>query len=204
MHKVSLLVIEDNPADVALIKEYLYQSTQQIFTVHEADTLQSAITLLTHHDFDVVLLDLQLPDSSGLETMRKIINELPETPVVILSGLKDENIAVQAVRYGAQDYLDKQHLSSVTLIKSLRYAIERMNGLQDKKDLLDDLALALQRVELLENLLPLCIGCNKIQGKDKKWYRLEQYQGPIHVGKRDQLMCPGCAKELNTDDPIDC
>jgi len=169
MQKINILVVEDIPADILLIKEYLNESSKQVFDVFEAETLRSALKLINHYDFDAVLLDLNLPDSTGLDTMRKIVNIVPETPVVVLSGVNDEDIAIQAVRYGAQDYLDKQYLSPGNLLKALNYSIERQKVSESLKDLLGDLDLAFRRVELLENLLPLCLCCKKIQGEDEKW-----------------------------------
>lgn len=196
MQKINILVVEDIPADIILIKEYLSESPSQVFDLFEAETLQAALELIEHHDFDAVLLDLNLPDSTGLDTMRKIVNSVPETPVVILSGVHDEDTAIQAVRYGAQDYLDKQYLSPGNLLKSLNYSIERKKASENIKDLLDDLDLAFQRVELLENLLPLCLSCKKIQGEDGKWYTLEEYTGPISSGKNSQPLCPVCMEDL--------
>lgn len=196
MQQINILVVEDIPTDILLIKEYLNESLKQVFDVFEAETLQSAVKLINHYDFDAVLLDLNLPDSTGLDTMRKIVNIVPEIPVVILSGVNDEDIAIQAVRYGAQDYLDKQYLSPGNLLKSLNYSIERKKSSENIKDLLDDLDLAFRRVELLENLLPLCLSCKKIQGEDNKWYELEQYNGPLSRGQNSQPLCPGCMEDL--------
>lgn len=194
MHKIYILVVEDNPGDTLLIREYLGESSDYDFEVFEAETLESALKLINQCDFDAVLLDLNLPDSTGLDTMRKIVDIVPETPVVILSGVNDEDTAIQAVRYGAQDYLDKQYLSPNNLLKSLNYSIERKRSSENIKDLLDDLDLAFRRVELLENLLPLCLGCKKIQGEDKKWYVLEQYKGPL--SSNSPPLCPDCMDAL--------
>ena len=197
MDKINLLVVEDTPTDILLIKEYLNESSSQDFDVLEAETLQSALKQINHYDFDAVLLDLNLPDSTGLDTMIKIVDRVSETPVVILSGVHDEDTAIQAVRYGAQDYLDKQYLSPSNLLKSLNYSIERKKASENIKDLLDDLDLAFRRVELLENLLPLCLGCKKIQGEDQNWYVLEQYKGPL--SSNSQPLCPDCMEAFQTN-----
>lgn len=197
MPETTILIVEDNPADRLLIKEYLAEEQLQAFNLLEAESLQAALDLLPHHDFDAILLDLQLPDSSGLDTVRKIVGEVPETAVIVLTGLQDEDTALQSVRYGAQDYLEKLHLSPATLSKSLRYSLERKKGLQDKEDLLHDLNHALKRIAQLESLLPMCIGCKKIHGEDKSWHTLEEF---IHRGKpgaTNERLCPVCQAALS-------
>lgn len=154
--------------------------------------MESALGLINHYDFDVVLIDLELPDSYGLDTIRKIMMKLPHTAIIALSGLKNEEMAVKSVRYGAQDCLDKQHLSPIALSNSIRHSIERKKNLQDKEDLLQDLDDALQRIEVLENLLPFCLGCNKIFGADNKWHPMEECTNHFSIGQTSELMCPNC------------
>lgn len=199
MSKISILIVEDNPADILLIKKYLSQNQQHTFDFLEVDSLNSALGLINHYDFDAVLLDLHLPDSSGLDTVRKIITTLPDTAVIVLSGLQDEETAIQTVRYGAQDYLEKRNLSPMSLSKSIQYAIERKKNMQDKEDLLYDLNLALQRVEQLENLLPLCIGCKKILGADDGWHSIHEFTGQVSTAKGSGLICPLCQADLEKE-----
>ena len=192
MSTVSILivVVEDNPADLRFIKESLMKD--HTFDCLEAESLESALGLVDHYDFDAVLIDLELPDAYGLETIRKMMTKLPHTAIIALSGLKNEEIAEKSVRYGAQDCLDKQHLSPLTLRKSIRYSIERKKGLQDKEDLLQDLDDALQRIDILENLLPLCLECNKIFGSDNKWHSMDACANRFSVGQTRELLCPDC------------
>ncbi|MGB3212493.1 MAG: response regulator [Desulforhopalus sp.] len=199
MSNISLLIVEDNPADSLLIKEYLAENRYHTFDFFDAESMNSALGLIDHYDFDAVLLDLQLPDSSGLDTVRQMIARLPDTAVIVLSGLQDEELALQTVRYGVQDYLEKRYLSPTTLNKSIRYSIERKKAIQDKEDLLHDLDLALQRVELLENLLPLCIGCKKIFGEDEQWHTTETYKGSLPVTRESGLICSRCLADLEIE-----
>ena len=178
------------------MKEYLSENRYHTFEFLEVDSLKAALGLVHHYDFDAVLLDLHLPDSSGLDTVRKIITALPDTAVIVLTGLQDEETAIQTVRYGAQDYLEKRNLTPVTLSKSIQYAIERKKNMQDKEDLLDDLDLALQRVEMLEDLLPLCIGCKKILDADNTWHSIQEFTGQPSTAKGSILICPLCQADL--------
>lgn len=196
MAECTILIVEDNPADILLVQEYLNDNRGDTYSFIEAATLQDALNLTSHYDFDAILLDLKLQDSSGMDTVRKIVAGTPETAVVVLTGLQDEDIALQAVRYGAQDFLEKRNLSPETLSKSLHYAIERKRALQEKEDLLQDLQHALERIATLENLLPLCIGCKKILGDNNKWYTPENYFQLSPPVNRDELICPRCQANL--------
>jgi len=196
MDQISVLIVEDNPADVLLIREYLSEKEAVDYVITEADTLASAINLISRNDFDVILLDLTLPDSMGLETVRKVITTAPDTAVIVLTGLQDENIALQAVRYSAQDYLEKQFLAPAMLYKSIIYAIERKRVLQEKEDLLNDLIRALEKIETLEGILPICVSCKKIMDEKREWHHIEDYIRHRSGAEVVQLVCPTCMHEF--------
>ncbi len=122
---IRALLIEDDPDDVLLLKTSLAKANVlQIKLVHAA-TLSSGLIQLAEQDFDVVLLDLNLPDSRGLETLTTIVKRFPELPVVVLSGLSDDATTIAAIELGAQDYLVKSEIGSSILVHLLHYAIER-------------------------------------------------------------------------------
>lgn len=199
MDMLSVLIVEDNPADVLLIKEYLSERKDMDFDISEASTLDSAISLIMHHDFDVILLDLFLHDSAGLDTVRKVITTSPDIPVIVLTGLQDEEVAVQAVRFGAQDFLEKQLLTPVLLYKSIIYAIERKRILQEKEDLFHDFTKALQMIEKLEGILPICVSCKKILDEEQAWIRIEDYIKQHSDAEVVKLVCPSCMSELERE-----
>jgi PAS domain S-box-containing protein len=122
--KLRILLIEDNPGDVRLIKEMLKEASIQ-FEIESADRLSAGIGQVKLDGFDVILLDLGLPDSQGLVTLRKLNEIRPEAPVIVLTGLANEAVGTQAVKEGAQDYLIKGQLDHNLLSRSIRYAIER-------------------------------------------------------------------------------
>src|SRR5215471_16880341 len=97
--KLQLLLIDDNPADVRLVREVLAETPDEAaaFELHWADGLQSGIDVLAQTPIDLVLLDLSLPESQGLETVQRLHAQAPETPVVVLTGLHDERTARQAL-----------------------------------------------------------------------------------------------------------
>ncbi|MBD2463453.1 response regulator [Oscillatoria sp. FACHB-1407] len=122
---ISALLVEDNPADVALLMKLLQNSDAKSWQITHVKRLKPALEHLHKTEFDVILLDLSLPDSQGLETVIQIQTAFPHLPIIVLTGLKDELFARQAVAHGAQDYLVKGQVSTELLLKSVSYAIER-------------------------------------------------------------------------------
>jgi len=104
---INILLVEDNLGDQVLITKYLSKSKSPKFMVVKSSSLAQAHTELESQAFDVILLDLSLPDSHGFETFTKVHTQYPHLPIIILTGLDDQDIAGQAVGAGAQDYLVK-------------------------------------------------------------------------------------------------
>jgi len=121
----SILLVEDNPGDVRLVELMLSKSGGGHFHIKNASSISDAQELFTQIQFDIVLLDLSLPDSSGLSTLNSIRTIAPQLPIVILTGINDEKLALLAVQHGAQDYLVKGKGDGEMLARALRYAIER-------------------------------------------------------------------------------
>ena len=123
--KINIILIEDNPGDSRLIKEYLKECRAQAYEVTEFGCLKDFFQNIQGIDSDIILLDLSLPDSSGLHTLIKVFLSFPKTAIVVLTGLNDEDLAIEAMRHGAQDYLMKGEISGGSLRRSVRYAVER-------------------------------------------------------------------------------
>jgi two-component system, cell cycle sensor histidine kinase and response regulator CckA len=123
---IKVLLVEDNPGDVLLLQETLSEITLVSFDLVHVERCSAALEQLQAETFDVILLDLLLPDSAGLETFTTIHQQVPQTPIVVLTGSSDETLALNAMQAGAQDYLVKGCVSGGDLlIRSMRYAIER-------------------------------------------------------------------------------
>ncbi len=120
-----VLLVEDNPADAELIRELLGDFPQYSFSVRHAGDLASAVALLESGGVDFVLLDLGLPDSQGMETVRAVRAAAEGVPIVVLTGLDDEDVGLRALKEGAQDYLAKGWMNGPALVRSIRYAEER-------------------------------------------------------------------------------
>jgi signal transduction histidine kinase len=123
---VNILIVDDDELDRRLVKLVLAKTANLIrFNVESAQTITEALEKLVKDNFNIILLDLNLPDSRGMETVQKIFNTAPDVPIVVLTGLDDENAGLEAIRSGAEDYLVKGDGLEYTLIRAIRYAIER-------------------------------------------------------------------------------
>ncbi len=123
---IRILLVEDNPGDVFLLQETLSEITVVQFNVVNVERLSEAEQRLQSDIFDVILLDLLLPDSAGLDTFTTLHQQVPLIPIVVLTGMNDETLALKAMQAGAQDYLVKGQVSGGDLLmRSIRYAIER-------------------------------------------------------------------------------
>ncbi|MDQ6711385.1 MAG: diguanylate cyclase response regulator [Candidatus Dormibacteraeota bacterium] len=130
-----ILLIEDNPGDVRLMAEALKDAKRGIFVLESVGTLADGLTRLAAADFDVVLLDLSLPDSHGLQTFRTLQAQVANVPVVVMSGDEDESVAMAAVNEGAQDFLVKQRVDGDAVGRAIRYALERHRMLEQMRQL---------------------------------------------------------------------
>lgn len=122
---ISVLLVEDNNGDARLVQEALTESSRVAFRIERSDRLSAATARLGKEVFDVILLDLTLPDSWGLDTFLKVREVAPQTPVMVLTGHDDETLGMMAVQQGAQEYLVKGQASGPLIVRCLRYAIER-------------------------------------------------------------------------------
>ena len=132
--QLSVLLVEDNRIAVAVVQAQLAETSLNI-SVRAVDSLESAVKHLGWERFDVVLLDLTLTDSQGLPTFERVQAVAADTPIIVLSGDENRELAIQAVRQGAQDYLSKKKVDSDTLVRSIRYAVERFRRQRAESEL---------------------------------------------------------------------
>lgn len=122
---INVLLIEDNRGDYVLILQMLDKSENVDFEITHAPNLGSGLKILEDITVDVVLLDLGLPDSVGLESFKSIFKKYHNIPIIILTGLADEEIGIKSIKYGAQDYIVKGEFNGKLLARAIQYAIER-------------------------------------------------------------------------------
>ncbi len=121
----NILLIEDNPGDIRFIHELLSESKQWRYNITVSERLSDAQEILLKQVFDVVLLDLTLPDCRGIDSLRKVYVHAPHVAVLVLTGLDDEETALTSLREGAQDYLVKDRMDPDSLCRAIRYSSER-------------------------------------------------------------------------------
>jgi phosphoserine phosphatase RsbU/P len=123
--RLRILLVEDDPDDVWVIRNLLGDRWDSPFSLVHVELLSAATQQVSEDGFDVILLDLSLPDSHGLETFFGMLAQAGDVPIVVLSGHDDQQSAIKAVQAGAQDYLVKGQVTDDLLLRSIRYAIER-------------------------------------------------------------------------------
>ncbi len=124
-NSIKVLLVEDNPGDARLVRELLIDAGANEFLLEHTSTLHDALDHLINASFDVMLLDLSLPDAHGMDTIKQIMNVASTMPIVVLSGNNDTDMALEAVQFGAQDYLVKGQGDGNLLARALHYAIDR-------------------------------------------------------------------------------
>src|SRR3984885_8064357 len=127
---LTILTVEDNPSDLFLLEHMLRASGLVIRQLFSAESIREAHAMLTGQEIDVVLLDLTLPDSFGIHSFVHLKPVVQRIPVIILTGLSDTNVALEAIKEGAQDYLVKGELTEGLLAKAIQYSLERKRTLE--------------------------------------------------------------------------
>jgi PAS domain S-box-containing protein len=161
---LQVLLVEDNPGDARLIEWQLCRPGSRDFVIARAERLAQAMLLLGAGSYDAILLDLSLPDSAGLDTVRRTRHAAGKTPIVVMTGLDDEETALAALRSGAQDYLVKGKFESSDLTRALRHAIERERVEQALRQVKDAL-------EAIITASPAAVLTLDAQGMVRTWNR---------------------------------
>jgi len=120
-----ILLVEDNPGDVRLLVERFRETGKNNFSLDHVEMIEQAVRRMAEKNYDLVLLDLSLPDGSGMNTVKRICRAVPHIPIIVLTGMEDDTLAIEAVQAGAQDYLVKGEVNGSLLIRAMNHAIER-------------------------------------------------------------------------------
>ncbi len=185
---INVLHIEDNPGDATLLRAMLFAADKKGFELAHVTRLSAGIEQLGRHSFDIVMLDMSLPDSSGIDTFKRIHEKAPHTPVIVLSGLDDEAAAMQTVHAGAQDYLCKDELNERMLARAIRYAIERHHAderLEGERRLLRSLIDSLPDQIYVKDCKSKFVACNTAVAKLMGFNSVDEI-----VGKTDFDLFP--------------
>ena len=154
--ELKVLLIEDNQGDAFLMKFYLGESTDPVFNVSHAETVKAALDFLAENRFDMILSDMNLPDSFGVDTIKTILSKYPGNLVVVLTGLTDEAVGLETVRYGAQDFLVKGKFDGKVLLSTVLFAFERFKLHKQLDNVSKQLDEENLRLESIQRLLGIC------------------------------------------------
>ena len=185
---MKILLVEDDPGDVDYFFEVVSDETDVREMIKTAGSLSEAMNLLQTDHFDLVILDLGLPDSVGLRTFQTLHQKFPETPVIVLSGLDNSDLAVEAVTQGAQDFLTKGTWGKRLIIRSMRYAIERQK-------LFSELKRAKEQIKTLSGIIPICMHCKNIRSDAGYWQVVEKYVTEHSDALFSHGICPDCLRK---------
>lgn len=192
---LKILLIEDSADDAELIRTMLLDLPDSS-VLKRADRLSSGLRLLREDSFDVVLLDLGLPDVIGLNALNEIQDQVPDLPVIVLTGLADEATAVKAISLGAQDYLVKGDFNANSLCRTIRHSLERQRLENDREVLIRELQETLSKVKQLSGLLPICASCKQIRDDEGYWTQVEVFVREHTEIDFTHTVCPECTKKL--------
>ncbi|HZF01185.1 MAG TPA: response regulator [Methylomirabilota bacterium] len=191
MNPIRILLVEDDSNDVLLVKTILAEET--LMSIAHAQRLADALAVVVEQTFDVILLDLGLPDSHGLETFAELHKKARTLPIIILSVKGDMDTARKAIHDGAQDFIPKTELTGLLLARTIRYAIERQQLEAEREKLIGKLQAALAEVKTLSGLLPICADCKKVRDDTGYWNQIETYIARYTDASFSHGLCPQCA-----------
>jgi DNA-binding NtrC family response regulator len=190
---IIVLLIEDNVDDALLLRKSLAGAMKVPYELKHVDGLSRGMQCLAGGEIDVVLLDLGLPDGRGISTFSVLHKHSPDVPVIVLTGHDDEELAIEAVQKGAQDYLVKGKVDGGLLRRSIRYAIERQK-------LSTQLKQSMKEINTLRGFLPICANCKKIRDDQGYWTRIETYISMHSEAEFSHGLCPECVVKLYGND----
>jgi len=196
MNSIRILLLEDSPTDALLVESLLAGDETFRYTLTRAARLADGLALAARETFDVVLTDLALPDSRGVETVQELRRHVMHLPIIVLTSENDRRAALEAIRMGAQDFLPKGQFDHLALTRTISYAIERQL-------LAQQLQRALTEVKTLSGLLPICAGCKKIRDDENHWNEIETYVKQRSNASFSHGICPDCARKFDPESALE-
>jgi len=188
------LLVEDNDAVALALQELL--ASRGRFHLVRIDRLDAVLAAVAESRFDIILLDLSLPDSTGLETVGKAHEIVPGIPIMVLTSTDDDLVGAGAVRRGAEDYLVKERVDERTVFRAASHAIERHRLQRQRDQLVEELSASLERIRVLSGLLSICSYCKRIRNNEGGWNQLEIYLRDHSDAEFSHGICPQCASEV--------
>jgi signal transduction histidine kinase/DNA-binding NarL/FixJ family response regulator len=200
--KTRLLIIEDNPSDSVLIMENMHLEDPEGYEFIVAENLSEGIK--AGKKFDAVFIDLWLPDSTGIETLKKYIEKMAGVPVIVLTGMDNAEISIKAIKAGADDYLVKDYVDGKLLVRAVRYAIERKTIRESLVKSTRDLMNVIDNIPVMIFLVDGDMKVQKANNRALRFIRSTESETiGAHIGKA--IKCKNCwGNELECGASVDC
>ncbi|MBN2736200.1 MAG: response regulator [Spirochaetales bacterium] len=194
---IKILIVEDSEDDLFLIRELLKSNEITNYIIYEARSGEIGLNKCLENKYDCIILDYKLPDMSGMKFLENLytLHDMTYIPVIFLTGVGSESIAVSAMKAGAQDYLCKDKISDDVLNRTIRYAINHKRTEVEKEKYYQNLQISLEKIKKLEGMLPICSSCKSIRNDQGYWQQVEDYIKEFTGTNFTHGLCPECAKK---------
>lgn len=195
--KWPVLLVEDDEDQAMLLRRQLEGSGHLEFVITVCGDLKSALELIESRAFRCVLLDLALPDSFGVGTVREVRDHSEKIPIVVITTSNDVPLGLQALQAGAQDFLIKGKTYDYQLRNAIMYASERQSirdALEQKNRYLEK---AIDELKTLRGIIPICASCHSIRTDEGAWQALEMYMRQHTEAEFSHGLCPECLKKVD-------
>jgi len=186
---LKILIIDNNVQDLSKVVDILTSSTLADFDIMTTSSIDETKHLLQEVSFDAIVSELYFPDSQGIDTLEFLRSFHDTMPILFLTNSESAELALETVKRGAQDFINKKHLFTFELDRAILYAIERASVL---RQLLD----AREHISMLQGLIPICTSCKKIRDDNGYWAKIEQYFSEHIDAHFTHSLCPGCAEDF--------
>ena len=173
--ELRVLLVDDDEDDFIITEAFLSEIEGQRYNLTWVSSYEVALETIKRDQHDIYLLDYRLGEYNGLDLLRKVVADGCTAPIILLTGQGDHDVDVEATKAGAMDYLVKGRIDAAMLERSIRYAVERNRIERRLENTVNELEEALNKINTLSGLLPICSHCKSIRDDGGYWNRLETY-----------------------------
>ena len=197
--ELRVLLVDDDEDDFIITEAFLSEIEGQRYNLTWVSSYEVALETIKRDQHDIYLLDYRLGEHNGLDLLRKVVADGCTAPIILLTGQGDHDVDVEATKAGAMDYLIKGRIDAATLERSIRYAVERNRIERRLENTVNELEEALNKINTLSGLLPICSHCKSIRDDGGYWNRLETYIASHSNAEFSHSLCPNCLKQYYPD-----
>ena len=197
--ELRVLLVDDDEDDFIITEAFLSEIEGQRYNLTWVSSYEVALETIKRDQHDIYLLDYRLGEYNGLDLLRKVVAEGCTAPIILLKGQGDHDVDVEETKAGAMDYLVKGRIDAAMLERSIRYAVERNRIERRLENTVNELEEALNKINTLSGLLPICSHCKSIRDDGGYWNRLETYIASHSNAEFSHSLCPNCLKQYYPD-----